>query len=178
MRTIKNINENWLFVKNSSVTDVIPEECENAFFEILDIFKNSGTLNYDSFNYSLWLNEDFINKINDKGYLDLIVDDLFNNVNTTHYISSFHNVNSCSLLVKKYLEKCIALIKNSNNPKELSLEAIYYVSNFNAEKSYSEDTIDSLIEYIDLLFEKNIFYKDKVPPFIWNSSKFLKIFLV
>ena len=28
MRTIKNINENWLFVKNSSVTDVIPEECE------------------------------------------------------------------------------------------------------------------------------------------------------
>lgn len=153
----------------------ISEEYETVFLEILDILKTQGVLKSDSFSDNLWNDENFVNKINDNGLIDVMVEELFCNFDGNYYYSSLSNKNKNPIFIKKYIDKCIYYIKNNN--VDVPVNGLLYLLNFNNEQIYGEVAIDSLLEYLDILFEKKMVSQELLPQVIWNSSKVLKSFL-
>ena len=154
----------------------ISEEYETVFLEILDILKTQGVLKSYSFDDNLWNDENFVKKINDNGLIDVMVEDLFNNYNGNYYIyPSITNKNKNPIFIKKYIDKCIYYIKNNN--ADVVVNGLLYLLNFNNEQIYGEVAFDSLLEYLDILFEKKMISKELLPQVIWSSSKVLKSFL-
>lgn len=173
---IKNQEDSFSFNYYFQNLSKIDDSYAHVFLDIVDILKEKGLLNFDNFSLNLWTNDEFSKKLDGKGIVDFFVNKIFDNYSENYNLGYYYEINRCSIFIKKYLNRCIDYLKN-NEVDDIFKSPLYYINRFTDKKGFDDETLELLMTIIGLVNEKDIFYKDNFPSFIWKMPRFLKYLL-
>ena len=155
-----------LFKNINTVDDAYLED----YLDVIGLLVEKDKFYYDVFSSRLWFDEKFMRAFSERGYLDIIVDEVFYSQQDYFYNNSYYSATTNTEFIKKYIAKCKNAVINGFR----IYSSLSFLKEFDKNKINDPEIMDMLLEFVDVLVEKNLFSGVDLPEVIYQSTDVLK----